>query len=168
MTIRQVWLVASISLGVGGALMAPTDATALTCPDAAAANVPGGAPPLGDLYAGANDGTASYRLGELVTELRKTGMRPALIVDHLVGGYCPLVAADGSLSDKQKADRVRHFAQLLTGLAYGPPDPAEEEVLVQTAITPGLLSQVDQAAGRAGVSRDEWIERAIKQLLGQP
>ena len=37
-------------------------------------------------------------------------MKPALIVDHLIGAYCPLVAADSSLSDKQKADRVRRFA----------------------------------------------------------
>jgi hypothetical protein len=54
-----------------------------------------------------------------VADLRKNGLKPALIVDHLVSAYCPLVANDGSLSDKQKADVVRQFAWQITGLAYG-------------------------------------------------
>jgi hypothetical protein len=35
-------------------------------------------------------------------------------------------------------------------------------------LMPTLLGQVDQAAGRAGLSRDAWIERAIKQQLTVP
>ncbi|QRM29968.1 CopG family transcriptional regulator [Microvirga sp. VF16] len=95
-------------------------------------------------------------------------MKPALIVDHLIGAYCPLVAADGSLSDQQKADRVRRFARLVTGLAYVPANPDETDVLVQTALKPDLLNQIDEAAGRAGMTRDEWIERAIKSQLANP
>ncbi|KAB0265530.1 glutelin [Microvirga brassicacearum] len=103
-----------------------------------------------------------------MTDLRKSGMKPALIVDHLIGVYCPLVAADAILSDKQNADRVRRFARLVTDLAYVPSDPDEVDVLVQTALPPDLLSQVDQSAGRAGLSRDEWIERSIKRQLSVP
>lgn len=100
--------------------------------------------------------------------MQQRRMKPALIVDRLMGAYCPLVAADSTLSDKQKTDRVLRFAQLVTGLAYRSSDPDEVGVLVQTALTPGLLSQVDKAAGRAGLSRDEWIERAIRQKLAAP
>jgi Ribbon-helix-helix protein, copG family len=95
-------------------------------------------------------------------------MKPALIVDRLIGAYCPLVAADATLSDKQKVDRVRRFAQLVTGLAYVPRDPDEVDVLVQTALPPALLGQVDRAAGQAGISREEWIERAIERQLTAP
>jgi hypothetical protein len=53
-------------------------------------------------------------------------------------------------------------------LAYGQPDLGELDVLVDVPLTPALLGQVDQAAGRAGMSRDAWIEQAIKQSLIVP
>jgi hypothetical protein len=169
MDIRQILLVSLVSLvGIEGAFMAPVRAAAFTCPDAAAADMRGPAPSLSDLYSGADDVTASKRLGELMADLRKSGMKPALIVDHLIGAYCPLVAADTTLSDKQRVDRVRRFAQVVTGMASVPPDPDEVDVLVQTALAPALLSQVDQAASRAGISREEWIERAIERQLTFP
>jgi hypothetical protein len=125
-------------------------------------------PALDDLYSGASDATASNRLGELVTDLHKTGMKPAFIVDHLIGAYCPLVAADDTLSDKQKAVRVRQFARRVTELAYVPADPDEVEVLVTVPLAPTLLGQVDLAASRSGLSRNAWLERAIKQQLTVP
>jgi hypothetical protein len=169
MTVRHGLFVALVSLaGIGGAVMAPAGAAAFTCPETTAAGAPGTALSLSDLYSGANDVTAGNRLGELMTDLRRSGMKPALIVDHLIGAYCPLVAADGTLSDQQKSDRVRRFARLVTGLAYVPTNPDEVDVLVQTALTPDLLRQIDEAAGRAGLTRDEWIERAIDRQLANP
>jgi hypothetical protein len=169
MTIRHALLVALIaSCSVGGALIVPTQAAAFTCPDTSGATTAGKAPSLDGLYSGATDATASHRLGELMADLRKSGLKPSLIVDHLVGAYCPLVAADNSLSDKQKTDRVRRFAQQVTGLAYMPSDAGEVDVLVQTTLAPELVTQVDQAAGRGGVSRDEWITQAIKRQLAAP
>ena len=144
------------------------DAATFTCPDATASDAPRTAPALRALYSGATDITASDRLGELMTDLRNSGMKPALIVDHLIGAYCPLVAADSTLSDKQKADRLRQFARQVTGLAYVPSDADEVEVLVTVPLTPTLLGQVDQAAGRAGLSRDTWLEQAIKRQLTGP
>jgi hypothetical protein len=169
MAIRQVLLVSLVAIvGIEGAFMAPVRAAAFTCPDATSADMRGPAPALADLYSGADDVTASRRLGELMADLRRSGMKPALIVDRLIGAYCPLVAADATLSDKQKVDRVRRFAQLVTGLAYVPRDPDEVDVLVQTALPPALLGQVDRAAGQAGISREEWIERAIERQLTAP
>ena len=169
MDIRQILLVSLVSLvGIESAFMAPVRAAAFTCPDITAAGMRGPAPSLADLYSGANDVTASKRLGEFIADLRKSGMKPALIVDQLIGAYCPLVAADNTLSDKQKVDRVRRFAQLVTGLAYVPPAPDEVDILVQTALAPALLSQIDHAASRAGISREEWIERAIERQLTTP
>jgi hypothetical protein len=169
MTIRHGLFVALLSFAViEGAVMAPARAAPFTCPETGVAGASGPALSLNDLYSGANDVTASNRLGELMTDLRRSGMKPALIVDHLIGGYCPLVAADGTLSDQQKADRVRRFARLVTGLAYVPTNPDEVDVLVETALTPDLLRQIEEAAGRAGITRDEWIEQAIDRQLANP
>ena len=125
-------------------------------------------PSLSGLPSGATDLTASNRVSELVADLRKNSMKPALIVDYLVSAFCPLVANDGSLSDQQKADRVRRLARQVTGLAYGQPGQDELDALVEIPLTPSLLGQVDQAAAGAGISRDAWIERAIKQQLKMP
>ncbi len=156
MTIRQALLLASLS--IGGIAGASYPAAAMM----------GNAPSLDDLYAGATDATASQRLGELMTDLRKGGLKPSMIVDRLVGAYCPLVAADTALSDKQKTERVRQFAQQVTGLAYAPSATDEVDVLVQTTLTPEMLTQIDQAAKRGGITRDEWIAQAIKRQLAGP
>ena len=122
MAVRPVLLLVLVcGAGLTGSIMRPADAAAFTCPETVTSDAPRNAPPLSDLYSGATDLTAGNRVGELVADLRKSGMKPALIVDHLVGAYCPLAANDGSLSDKQKADRVRRFARQVTGLAYGQP-----------------------------------------------
>jgi len=169
MTVRFVLLLVLVcAAGLIGSITRPADAAAFTCPDTLTSDAPRNASSLSDLYSGATDLTAGNRLSELMADLRKTGMRPALIVDHLVGAYCPLAANDGSLSDKQKADRVRRFARQVTGLAYGQSGQDELDVLVDVPLAPTLLGQVDQAAGRAGMSRDAWIERAVKQQLTGP
>ena len=169
MTIKHVLLLVLVcEVGLTGSVVRPADAAAFTCPESVTSDAPRNSPPLNALFSGATDLSAGNRVDELVTDLRKNGMKPALIVDHLVGAYCPLVANDGSLSDTQKADRVRRFARQVTGLAYGPSDQGELDVLVDVPLMPMLLGQVDQAAAKAGISRDTWIERAIKQQLTLP
>jgi hypothetical protein len=86
MSVRQSLLVALVSVaGFGSSPMASAHAATFTCPDTMAADSLGAASSLSELYAGANDITARNRLGELMTDLRKSGMKPALIVDHLIG-----------------------------------------------------------------------------------
>ena len=169
MAVRPVLLLVLVcGAGLTGSIMRPADAATFTCPETVTSDAPGNASPLSGLFSGATDLTADNRVGELVANLRKSGMKPALIVDHLVGAYCPLAANDGSLSDKQKADRVRRFARQVTGLAYGPSGQDQLDILVEVPLMPTLLGQVDQAAAKAGLSRDAWIERAIKQQLTVP
>jgi hypothetical protein len=169
MTVRQALLIIfAYTAGFAATTPTPVDAAAFTCPETTVSDGPRNTPALSELFSGASDTTVSNRLGELMTDLRKSGMKPALVVDHLIGAYCSLVAADGTLSDKQKADRVRQFARRVTELAYVPADSDEVEVLVTVPVAPTLLGQVDQAAGRSGLSRDAWLERAIKQQLTIP
>jgi hypothetical protein len=138
---------------------------AFTCPEPVSSDAPGSTPAVADLFSGASDVTAGNRLGELVADLRRSGTRPALIADRLIGAYCPLVAADGSLSEKQKTDRVRDFARQVTALAYVPGDGTDLEVLVTIPLAPALLGKIDEAAVKAGLTRDTWIERVIQQQL---
>ncbi|MGO4525160.1 glutelin [Microvirga sp. 2MCAF35] len=145
-----------------------TAAAAFTCPETVTTDAPRNTPSLSGLYSDATNPTAGPRVGELVADLRRDGLKPALVVDHLVGAYCPLVANDASLSDSQKADRVRRFARQVTGLAYGQTGQQELDVLVDVPLMPTVLHQVEQAAAGAGMPRDAWIKRAIKRQLAVP
>jgi hypothetical protein len=166
--LRRILLITLTCIGASGGLMTAIAAAPLTCPDAMGSTAANDPSALKTLYSGATDSTASNRLSELITASLRSGIKPLAIVNELVSGYCPLVAADPSLSDKQKVDRVRRFARQVTGLAYTPSDSDEVEVLVDIPVAPSVLNQVDQAASRAGMSRDAWIERAIGQQLANP
>jgi len=161
MVLKPVLLmVLACGAGLMGSVVRPADAAAFVCPETVTADAPKNASALSDL--------AESRIGDLVADLRKNGMKPALIVDSLVAAYCPRVASDASLSDAQKADLVRRFARQVTGVAFGQPGQGELDVLVDVPLAPNLLRQVEQAAAGAGMSRDAWIERAIKQQLAIP
>lgn len=167
--LRQVLPVTLALVGSAGIFCSePANAAGLTCPFTRAADAPKGAPPLSEFFTQATDVPISSRLGGLVAALRQSGMTPASIVDHLVGAYCPLVAANGSLSETQKTDIVRRFARHVAGLAYVPPGSDELEVLVDLPLVPQLLDQIDMMAKKAGISRDTWIERAINRQLAAP
>ncbi|MPZ58250.1 MAG: glutelin [Rhizobiales bacterium] len=146
----------------------PATAAGFACPYAKAAEAPKDAPSLAGFFTGATDATADERLSILVIDLRKSGMGPALIVDHLVGAYCPLVVADTSLSDAQRALRVRRFARQVAGFAYVPSEQDELAVLVDLPLAPRLLDQINKAADKAGISRDTWIDRVISRPLAAP
>ena len=47
------------------------------------------------------------QLSASITELKRLGLSRAMIVDHLVGAYCPAIAQRSSLSDAQKTEDVR-------------------------------------------------------------
>lgn len=93
---------------------------------------------------------------------------PALIVDHLVWAYCPLVAADANLTDAQKTNRVRQFAADVAGIVYAPASDAELDIIVSLPVAPAVLGKVDEAAKAGGMSRDSWINGAIENALPTP
>jgi hypothetical protein len=165
MMVRRLLLIILTCMGICGGTTTSVVAAPLTCPVATGPTALNDPSSLKNLYAAATDATAGNRLNELIATFRASGTKPAFIVDDLVSAYCPLVAADTSLSDKQRVDQVRRFARQVTGLAYGLSDPDEVDVLVDLPLAPTVLGQVDQAAARAGISRDAWIALAIKQRL---
>lgn len=165
MMVRRMLLIILTCIGASGGATTLVAASPLTCPAVAGPTAIKDPSSLKDLYSEATDVTAGNRLNELMAAFRASGTKPAFIVDDLVSAYCPLVAADTSLSDQQKVDRVRRFARQVTGLAYGLSDPDEVDVLLEIPLAPALLSRIDQAAANAGTSRDAWIALAISQRL---
>ena len=154
--------------GIMGAVLVNAHASTFTCNDKSDLSLSGRPSVAGDIFVGATDATARNRLREIITEFRKDGLSPISIVNTLVGAYCPLVAADGGLSNNEKTMRVQRFARDVTALAYASPDQPETDILVEVTLSPGLLDRVDEAAQRAGISRELWIARAINQELDVP
>ena len=154
--------------GFGALSVAWADSATFTCPDVTLSAAPSVAQIVQDGYSGPDDVDASNRLRELVAELRRTGTKPAFIVDQLIAAYCPLVATDMSLTDQEKVGRVRVFSRRVTEMAYLPAESGEIDVLVTVPLTPTLLGRVDEASRRAGMSRDHWLEQAINRQLTGP
>ena len=136
------------------------------CPYQKPGGAPKSAPTLtAEYFSGATDVTADKRLPILIYDMRQSGMSPSEMVDHLVGGYCPLVAAASGLTDQQKTQMVRRFARQVAGLAYVPSQQDETAILVDVPLPPTLFDEISQSASKAGISRDAWIENAVKRAL---
>jgi len=58
-------------------------------------------------------GDVENRLGEIVADLRKRHPEASRVevIDYLVGAYCPAVAAMPGVSDEEKTQKVRSFAE---------------------------------------------------------
>jgi hypothetical protein len=113
------------------------------------------------------DTNAGTALASAVRRLRSEGVPRAVIVDHAVAAYCPLVARDGSLTLDRQREAVRRFASTLTSLVYDPPDPTQGETafILSLPVKPALSLQIDAAAAKAGKTRDAWILEAIQARL---
>lgn len=161
----------AVLLAAGIAALITVDgahAAGFVCAYKEAPNAPKNLPPVKGLEEDMTQVEAHKRLAELVGDLVIAKLPPALIVDHLVWSYCPLVANDPELSDAQKTARLRRFAAQVASMVYAPASETELDILVDLPIAPAILGKVDQAAKAAGISRDAWIKQAIDEALGTP
>ncbi|MDH6230541.1 hypothetical protein M2281_001113 [Mesorhizobium soli] len=153
----------ALPMAAGGA-----QAAGFECAYNEAPNAPKDLPPVKGLEENMTQLDARRRLAEMVGNLTTAKIAPAMIVDHLVWAYCPLVANDPRLSDTEKTDLVRRFAGQVAALAYTAPGGGEIDVLVDLPLAPAILGRVDDAAKAAGISRDEWLQNTIDQSLNNP
>lgn len=116
--------------------------------------------PLGDAM---ND---PVRLNNSIDGLRKLGLSKALIINHLIGAYCPLVAQNRSLSFSSKTARVRHFASQVTALVYS--EEGVSEIILNVPLTPSVVDAVNAKATKAGVPIEVWLSRKIEAAAQQP
>ena len=115
------------------------------------------------LFDNITDAPDNKQVADVVAELRNQGLTPPTIVDHLVGAYCPSVAALAGLSDAEKTNLVRRFARQVTSYVYTFADVGELSILIDIPLSPALLDRIDQAAKEAKISRDQWIGRIDRE-----
>lgn len=159
---------AVLAAGITCCFAGSADAAGFVCAYKEAPNAPKDMVPVTGLTEDMTQVEARKRLAELVGDMAIAKIPPALIVDHLVWAYCPLVENDKSLSDAQKTMRLRRFASQVASMVYAPASDTELDILVDLTIAPDLLAKVDAAAKASGISRDQWIDRAIGQALVAP
>ena len=105
------------------------------------------------------------RLSATIASLRRDGMSKSLIIDHLVGAYCPMVVREAALDDTEKAARVRRFAGQVTRLVYSLESGLD--IIVSVPLTPDIVDSVNNAAKKQGLSGPAWIAMTIDNALQQ-
>jgi S-methylmethionine-dependent homocysteine/selenocysteine methylase len=105
------------------------------------------------------------QLNVTIATLRREGMSKRLIVDHLIGAYCPTVAQQTSLSEAEKAARVARFSGQVTRLVYSLESGLD--VLINVPLTPDIVEAVTDVAKKQGLTGPAWIAMTIDDALQQ-
>ena len=113
------------------------------------------------------DAGAMANIGQLTTAinaLRREGMPKNLIIDHLIGAYCPMVA-QGSLPEAEKSTLVRRFSGQVTRLVYSLESGLD--IIINVPLTPDIADAVNTVAKKQGLSGPAWIAMAVDHALQQ-
>jgi len=105
------------------------------------------------------------QLSDTIAALRREGMSKRLIVDHLIGAYCPMVVQEASLTDIEKAARVARFSGQVTRLVYSLESGLD--VIINVPLTPDIVDAVNDIAKKQGLSGPAWIAMTIDDALQQ-
>lgn len=153
-------------LAVTATLLAPVPVlAAYRCP-AADPTATGDNPTLSaDDLAGSD---VSDALKTVIHRMLVDGMKSGDIVDRLVAADCRRIDAEPNVSDDGKADQVRRFASKIANLVYSTPGKSEEDIVVKVPVPTSVFEHLRQAADKAGVSQDAWVNAAIDDKLGKP
>lgn len=114
-------------------------------------------------------GTAvSDKLKSLIHDRLAKGVHGGAIVDSLVAADCGRIEAETNISDQAKADQVRRFASKIANFVYTTPGKSEEDIVLNVSIPTGVHERLRQAADKAHISEDAWVNEAISAKLGKP
>ena len=117
------------------------------------------------LLPGANAMSDINQLSATIATLRRDGMSKRLIIDHLIGAYCPMVVQEASLTDDEKAARVARFSGQVTRLVYSLESGLD--IIVNVPLTPDIVDSVNDIAKKQGLSGPAWIAMTIDDALQQ-
>ena len=98
-----------------------------------------------------------------INDLRRGGLSPDQIVNHLVATYCPAAASVSALSIAEKNRRVRQFASEVTQMVLPPSD--EEAVIYNVTLTSRVSQKARVQAQKAGLSVEQWIAHTIEAAV---
>ena len=105
------------------------------------------------------------QLNSTIAALRREGMSRRLIVDHLIGAYCPMVVQDASLTEADKAARVARFSGQVTRLVYSLESGLD--IIINVPLTPDIVEAVNDIAKKQGLTGPAWIAMTIDDALQQ-
>jgi hypothetical protein len=135
------------------------------CPSPFKPNTPAKLEQIKALLPNANVAVNINQLSGTITSLRREGMSKRLIVDHLIGAYCPMVVQEASLTDAEKAARVARFSGQVTKLVYSLESGLD--VIINVPLTPDIVDAVNGIAKKQGLSGPAWIAMTIDDALQQ-
>lgn len=110
--------------------------------------------PSGDAF---DDGGALVRA---VTTLNAEGVSKGMVIDNLIAAYCPVVAADGGLSDAQKTEKVNRFAARIVSVVYN--IDSADAIIVSVPFPPVMMDSINAKAQEKGLSAAEWIRTVVE------
>ena len=105
------------------------------------------------------------RLSATIASLRRDGMSRSLIIDHLVGAYCPMVVREAAVDDTEKAALVQRFTGQVTRLVYSLESGLD--IIVSVPLSPDIVDTVNSVAKTQGLSGPAWIAMTIDNALQQ-
>lgn len=103
------------------------------------------------------------QLDAAIDALRRQGMTKSLIIDNLIGTYCPVVAADSSLTDAQKTGRIRQFAARIAGIVYSV--ESADEIIFDVPFPPDVADTINARASAAKLTPEGWIAELVGEAL---
>lgn len=93
-------------------------ADSFVCPETSQIDPSSARPDIKAVLPSGVDLEAPDALQSAVFTLLGEGVAPAIVLNNLVAAFCPGVAADRSLTDAERTQRVQRFANLATILVY--------------------------------------------------
>lgn len=147
------------------AVLPAVGAEQFQCPLPSNPNDPAKLERIRGLLPDVNTMTNIEQLNAAVATLRREGMSKSLIIDHLVGAYCPMVAREEPLTEADKAALVRRFTGQVTRLVYSLESGLD--IIVNVPLTPDIVDAVNNTARKQGLSGPAWIAMTIDNALQQ-
>jgi hypothetical protein len=135
------------------------------CPSFSNPNNPAKLEQIRGLLPNVNTMTNMEQLSATIATLRREGMSKSLIIDHLVGAYCPMVVREAPLTEAEKAALVRRFTGQVTRLVYSLESGLD--IIVNVPLTPEIVDAVNSVAKKQGLSGPAWIAMTIDNALQQ-
>lgn len=133
------------------------------CPLPSNPNNPAKLEQIRGLLPDVNTMTNIEQLNATIATLRRDGMSKGLIIDHLVGAYCLMVAQDAPLTEAEKAALVRRFTGQVTRLVYSLESGLD--IIINVPLTPDVVDAVNSVAKKQGLSGPAWIAMTIDNAL---
>jgi hypothetical protein len=165
---RDVMTRFALLLGLTFSVLAIAPAVAadkFECPSPFKPNTPAKLEQIKGLLSGANAMSDLNQLSATIATLRREGMPKRVIIDHLIGAYCPTMARETSLTGAEKAARVARFSGQVTRLVYSLESGLD--IIINVPLTPDIVDAVNTIAKKQGLSGPAWIAMTIDDALEQ-